>query len=111
FAANGGPVERLASLSRGWGETAVGGQPVELPDGRVVMPSKVSGRQRLLVGLPGKDPVPLLEQDKGETAPPAVLVGESRLAFVAGSRPGRQVKIADLEDDQVRIAGTLKGVP
>jgi hypothetical protein len=111
FAADGGRPERVASLSRGWGATSLGGQPVELPDGRVVLPSKVSGRERLVAGLPGKEPVPLLEQDKGETAPPAVLVGDRQLAFVAGSDSGRQLKIAELEDDQVHIVRSLKGVP
>jgi hypothetical protein len=111
FAADGGRPERVASLSRGWGETSFGGQPVELPDGRVLLPSKASGRQRLVAGLPGKDPLPLLEQDKGESAPPAVLVGQRRLAFVAGSGTGRQLKLAELEDDQVHIVRSLKDVP
>jgi eukaryotic-like serine/threonine-protein kinase len=112
FAAAGGPVERVASPSRGWGETAAGGQPVELPDGRVLLPSKVSGRDQLLAGFAGKDPVPLLgEEDRTETAPPAVLVGARRLAFVAGSGKDRHLKLADWEDDQWRVVRTLKGVP
>jgi hypothetical protein len=111
FAADGGRPERVASLSRGWGATSLGGQPVELPDGRVVLPSKVLGRERLVAGLPGKDPLPLLEQDKGETAPPAALVGDRHLAFVAGSGSGRQLKLAELEDDQVHIVRALKDVP
>jgi hypothetical protein len=85
-------------------------QPVELPDGRVLLPSTVSGRDRLLAGLAGKDPLPLLEQG-GETAPPAVLLGERRLAFLQGSGKNRKLKVAELEDDQARIAHTLKGVP
>ena len=64
--------------SRGWGQTGAAGYPAELPDGRVVLPSKVWGRDRLLVAVAGKDPVPLLEQHKGETAPPVVLVGDRR---------------------------------
>ena len=36
FAAKGGLPERVASHSRGWGEAGVAGQPVELPDGRVL---------------------------------------------------------------------------
>jgi hypothetical protein len=111
FPAEGGPAERVASVSRGWAQTAAAGYPAELPDGRVVLPSKVSGRDRLLAGFAGKDPVPLLEQDKGETAPPVVRVGDRRLAFLAGSGKDRQLKLAELEDDQVRIVGTVKGVP
>jgi hypothetical protein len=111
FPAEGGPAERVASISRGWAQTAAAGYPVELPDGRVVLPSKVSGRDRLLAALAGRDPVPLLEQHQGETAPPVVLLGGRRLAFLAGSAKDRQLKLAELEDDQVRIAGTLKGVP
>jgi hypothetical protein len=111
FSPDGGRPERVASPSRGRGEVGMGGQPVELPDGRVLFPSKVSGRDRLLAGLPGKDPLPLLEQDKGETAPPALLLDDRRLAFLAGSGKNRRLKIAELEEDQVHLVGTLKGVP
>jgi hypothetical protein len=71
----------------------------------------VSGRDRLLAGLPGKDPTPLLEQDKGETAPPAVLVGKRHLAFMAGSGKDRRLKLASLEDDEINVVGVIKGVP
>jgi eukaryotic-like serine/threonine-protein kinase len=111
FAEGGGLPERVASHSRGRGELGSAGQPVELPDGRVLLPSKVSGRDRLLAGFAGKDPTPLLEQDKGETAPPAVLMGERRLAFMAGSGKDRRLKLARLEDDEVNVVGVVKGVP
>ncbi len=111
FPAEGGRAEQVASLSRGWAQTGAAGYPAELPDGRVVLPSKVSGRDRLLVAQAGKDPVPLLEQDKGETAPPVARVGERRLAFLAGSGKDRQLRIGELEEDQVSLVGTVKGVP
>src|SRR5207245_1925036 len=53
------PVERLAAPL--WRETETVARPVELPDGRVLVPSKVAGRDRLLALLPGRDPTPLLE--------------------------------------------------
>jgi hypothetical protein len=104
FAAAGGSVERVASPLRG-----LQMQPVELPDGRVLLPSKVSGRDQLLAGA-GKSLGPILEHG-GETAPPAVLVDDRHLAFLAGSGKGRQLKIAEIDEDQVRIRLTLKDVP
>jgi hypothetical protein len=97
------PVERVAG-SLLWCEPAGSpGQPVELPDGRVLVPSKVAGRDRLLASFPGKDPTPLLEGSEQETALPAVLVSQRRLAFVAGSGKDRRLRLATLEDDGVRL--------
>jgi eukaryotic-like serine/threonine-protein kinase len=110
FAAAGGPAERVTAPSRR-PETGTVGQPVELPDGRVLLPSKAAGRDRLLAAFAGRDPVPLLEGMKGETAPPAVLVDRRRLAFVSGSGRERRLKIAELAGDQVRVSRTLKDVP
>jgi predicted Ser/Thr protein kinase len=108
FAEAGGPVLRVASSSQGYFEGLF--QAVELPDGRVLLPSKVSGRDRLLAGFAGKDLVPLLEA-RVETAPPAAVVGGRRLAFVAGSVKERHLTVADLVDDSVRISHALEDVP
>jgi hypothetical protein len=97
------PVERVAASFLWREKTGSVGQPVELPDGRVVVPSKVAGRDQLLASLPGKDPTPLLEGSKEETALPAVLVGQTRLAFVAGSGKERRLRLATLEDDSIRL--------
>jgi hypothetical protein len=83
---------------------------VELPDGRVLLPSRVSGRDRLLAGFAGKDLVPLLEE-RVETGLPAAVVGGRRLAFVAGSGKDRRLTVADLVEDNVRISHALEDVP
>jgi hypothetical protein len=101
----GGPATRIASPLRGRKM-----QPVELPDGRVLLPSKAAGRNQLLAGLAGKEAAPLLD-DRGETAPPALLIDDRRLALVAGSGEKRRLKVATLEDDQVRIHHALPLVP
>ncbi len=102
------PVEHIATTL--WRETGTIGQPLQLPDGRVVMPSKVAGHDRLLVGLPGQAPLPLLDDSRTETAPPAALVGPRRLAFVAGSCQDRRLRLAALEDDSVRLEPVDLGV-
>jgi hypothetical protein len=102
-------VERIASPL--WQETGTIGQPLQLPDGRVVLPSKVGGRDRLLVVVPGKAPLPLLDDCREETAPPLALVGQRRLAFFAGSDKARQLQLAALEDDSVRREPVELGVP
>ncbi len=108
FAEAGGAVQRVASTSqRGYFE--VNFHPVELPDGRVLLPSRVGGSTRLLAGFAGQDPMPLLEGV--ETAPPAAVVGERRLAFVAGSGKDRRLTVAELVDNNLRIYHNLEGVP
>jgi hypothetical protein len=105
------PVERIAAPSL-WRETVETiGHPLQLPDGRVLLPSKGAGRNRLLVALPGKDPMPLLDDSREETATPATLVGQRRLAFIAGSDKERRLRLAALEDDSVRLEPVDLGVP
>jgi len=60
FDVAGGRPERVASPSL-WRETGGVNQPVEFPDGRVLLPSKLAGRDRLLAAAPRKEPVPLSE--------------------------------------------------
>ncbi len=96
------PVERIAGPLR-WRETDTIGYPLELPHGRVLLPSKAAGRDRLLVARPGEAPVPLLDDSRLETSPPATLVGQWRLAFLAGSDQKRRLRLATLEDEGVRL--------
>lgn len=103
------PVERIAEPSL-WRETGTIGRPLQLPDGRVLLPSKVVGRDRLLVAFPGKDAVPLLDDSRFETAPPTTLVGPRRLALVAGSGKESRLRLASLEDDDVRLEPVELGV-
>jgi hypothetical protein len=100
------PVERIAASFLWREKTGVVGQSVELPDGRVVVPSKVAGRSQLLASMPGKDPTPLLEDSKEETSLPAVMVGQNRLAFMAGSGKQRRLRLAAVDDESVRLETT-----
>jgi len=104
------PVERLAASFMWRQKTEPFGQPVELPDGRVLVPSKVAGRNQLLAGFPGKDPTPLLEDSEQETAPPAVMVGKSRLAFMVGVGKERRLRLAVLREDGIRLEPVELGV-
>lgn len=93
-----------------WHETGALGLPLQLPDGRVVLPGKTAGRDRLLMAIPGKSLRPLLDDSRTETAPPLALVGARRLAFVAGSDKERRLRLADLDDDGVRLEPVDLGV-
>jgi hypothetical protein len=103
------PVERLAGPFL-WRQTRTLGQPLLLPDGRLVLPSQVAGRDRLLVTLPGKGLAPLLEQGNAQTAPPLALLGADRLALVADSGKGRRLRIANLEADNISLDPVNLGV-
>lgn len=103
------PVEHIAAPTL-WQETGAIGLPLQLPDGRVVLPGKTAGRDRLLMAVPGKSLRPLLDDSRTETAPPLALVGTRRLAFVAGSDKERRLRLADLDDDGVRLEPVDLGV-
>jgi Protein kinase domain len=84
-------------------------QPVELPDGRLVRPCRVLGRDRLSLGINHGFPEPVLaEDDRGETRPPAAFVPPNYLAFVYQER-GQEARLRlatiDLE------AQVIKDVP
>ncbi|MGH9441556.1 MAG: protein kinase domain-containing protein [Thermoanaerobaculia bacterium] len=78
FAASGGVPERLSSVGRNYFM-----HPIQLPDGRVLLPSFTSGRRRLLVASPGEALRPFLESTE-QSSPPVALVGKDRLALVGG---------------------------
>ena len=92
-----------------WRETATVAYPLELPDGRLLMPTKVAGRDRL-VALLGKDRVPLLLDSREETSLPAVRLGKDRLAFTTGSGSARRLRLAVLEDGGARLEHTDLGI-
>lgn len=109
LAGDGNAVERLAGPLL-WRETATIAYPLELPDGRLLLTTKVAGRDRLVTALPGRDPVPLLDDSSAETAPPAALLGRDRLAFVVGSGSRRRLRLATWEEGHVRLEPTVLGV-
>lgn len=103
------PVERLTEPML-WRDTATVALPLELPDGRLLMPTKVAGRDRLVMALLGKERVPLLLDSREETSLPAVRLGKDRLAFTMGSDSGRRLRLAVLEDGSARLEPTDLGI-
>jgi hypothetical protein len=78
FPAAGGIPERLASVGRYFFM-----EPVQLSDGRVLLPAQSSGRRKLLVAAPGEAPRSFIETSD-QASPPVALVG-NLLAFVGGA--------------------------
>jgi len=103
------PVERLTAPML-WRVTATDSHPLELPDGRLLMPTKVAGRDRLLMAILGKDPLPLLVDNPEETSLPAVRLGKDRLAFTIGSGSRRRLGLAAFEDGGARLMRTDLGI-
>jgi hypothetical protein len=85
-AVTGASVERLArsTIPPQYCSTVL-----SLPDGRLLFPTRVSGRARLLVTIPGKEPRPFADTAE-ESAPPIALAGADQVAFLLG-RPSAQV--------------------
>ncbi|MBI3665202.1 MAG: protein kinase [Acidobacteria bacterium] len=100
FSVSGGVPERVASSATG------GDLALPLPDGRVLLLSRPAGRERLLVVMPGKDPIPFLDTSE-ETALPGSLVGDREVAFLIGPPADRTIAIASIADG--RIVRRLKG--
>ena len=105
FSASGGTPEILVGP---WSASTGDYTLFQLPDGRVVFDSMVSGRARLLIARPGGEATPFI-QTKEETSLPACLVGESELAFLLGPPGKAVVAVASLADG--RIARRLETIP
>jgi hypothetical protein len=104
FPVSGGTPEVIASSETYPPEFM---QPVELPDGRLLLPSLLSGRARLLIGKPGGNFFPLLDTPE-ETGPPAALLPNNEVAFRAGTGSDQTIVIASA--GQGRIIRRLRGV-
>jgi eukaryotic-like serine/threonine-protein kinase len=84
--------------------------PVELPDGRVLLPSLRSGRARMLVGKSGENFAPLVDTEE-ETSPPAVLVGKELVALMLGSGSDAVLTLVSVSDGRiVRRLSSTKGI-
>ena len=85
--------------------------PVEFPDGRLLLPTVISGRSRLLIGKPGGNFFPLVDIAE-ETHPPAVLLPDNQAAFIAGTGSDQTIVIASAGEGWIirRLSGS-KGVP
>jgi len=104
FTASGGTPEVLATSES---YQVVGVQPVELADGRLLVPSLLAGHARLLAGKPHGDFVPLIET-REDTLPPVTRVGDNQVAFMIGSGSSQTIALASASDG--RIHRRLKGV-
>jgi serine/threonine protein kinase len=96
---SGGTPEVLASLEF-YTYTYSLSAPVDLPDGRFLLPSIISGRSRLMLAKPGESPVPLLETNQ-ETSPPMTRVGNEEVAFTVGSSPAKSLAIASVKNGRI----------
>jgi eukaryotic-like serine/threonine-protein kinase len=103
FTASGETPEVLATSES---YQAEGVQPVELADGRLLVPSRLAGHARLLAGKPHGDFVPLVET-REETLAPSTRVGDDQVAFMIGSDSSRTIALASASDG--RILRRLKG--
>jgi len=93
---SGGPVRRIASA-----ETyLLRSHTVEFPDGRVIVPSLVSGRPRLILTKANKLATSLIDTAE-ETSGPISVVGDNNVAFLLGSGQAKSVAIASLSDRRV----------
>jgi len=97
-----GSVPERFPLPHGYGDA------LPLPDGRVVVRTRTSGRDRLMVLTLGGDAKPFLQIEDETTFPVAVL-GEDRLAFLQGSGTNRVVAIAMLDGRPERKLTRIKG--
>lgn len=94
---SGGVAERVAVVP-----SAIVGEafPLSLPDGRVLLSSRLSGRMRIMVGGGGHDPTPLLET-QAESRTPAAVVNDDEIAFVIDTPPNQTIAIASLTTGRV----------
>jgi hypothetical protein len=81
-------------------------QPVAFSDGRFLLPALVSGHSSLLIGKPGGNFFPLVES-KEETGPPAALLPDDQVAYIAASSAGETITIASAGSG--RIIRRLQG--
>jgi WD40 repeat protein len=81
--------------------------PVEFPDGRLLLPTLLSGRSRLLIGKPGGNFFPLVDTAE-ETHLPAVLLPDNQAAFIAGTGSDQTIVIASAGEGRIirRLSGS-----
>lgn len=73
---------------------------VALPDGRDVVDAQVSGRMRLMVMAPGRNPEPLLKTQEEAAAPMTAVAGD-RIAFAVGPEPRGTIAVADTRTGRI----------
>jgi len=73
---------------------------VELSDGRVIVPSLMSGRPRLMLTKTNERSTPLIDTAE-ETSGPITVVGTDLVAFLMGRGAARVIAIASLSDRRI----------
>lgn len=94
---NGAPVERLVKSTI---PPEYCSAVLALPDGRVLFPTRFSGRVRLLVSSPGKEPKPFGDATE-ESAPPIALAGSDHVAFRLGRSPNQVIGLVSAADGRL----------
>ena len=95
FPASGGSPERLAVVP-----TMLYAVSLPLADGRTLLPSRIAGRNRLLLVTPGKDPSAFLDTQE-ETTTPGSPVGPGEVAFLAGPAASRTIAVASISEGRI----------
>ena len=75
-------------------------QPVEFPDGRFLLPTLLAGHARLLIGKAGENFFPLVDTLE-ETRPPATLLPNNEVAFVAGTGSDQTIALASAREGRI----------
>jgi len=95
FAPEGGRVERIASVQK-----PVGDNFAALPDGRAVWAEYSAGRERVMIGATGKEPVSLVST-VDETSGPFTAVGADAVAFLIGGESHITIGVAALSNGRI----------
>jgi hypothetical protein len=109
FPASGGTPEVIA-VSETYPPSFM--QPVAFPDGGLLIPALLSGHARLLLGKPNGNFFPLVDTAE-EIGPPAALLPDNQVAFIAGTGSDQVIAIASTGDGRIirRLEGSKgKGI-
>jgi len=84
-------------------------QPVAFPDGSILLPALLSGHARLLLGKPNGNFFPLVDAAE-ESGPPAALLPDNQVAFIAATGSSKAIAIASAGDGKIiRRIEAVKG--
>jgi len=95
FAAQGGSVERLASVPK-----PVGDYFAALSDGRAVWAEYAAGHSRLMIGGEGKQPAPFVNTTE-EISGPLTAAGPGAVAFLIETKPHPSIGVATLANGRI----------
>ena len=106
FTEKGGPVERIARVPR-----PATNEYAALPGGRAVWIELVSGRNRMMLGEAGKEPIPFVNTAE-EINGPLAAIGDSEVAFLIGAQPRHTIAIASISSGRItsRIETAKAGI-